>query len=71
MIAGYYRSPMLTKGSHRAPHHVTQATTSEGLAQGPYVAARGGDKPATFCMEGTEHHHLTTTPLCSWWQCFR
>jgi len=23
------------------PHHVIQATTSEGLVQGPYVAARG------------------------------
>ena len=25
-----------------------QATMSEGLAQGPYVAARGGFEPATF-----------------------
>ena len=33
---------------------VIQAITSEGLAQGPYVAARGGVEPATFC---TENHH--------------
>jgi len=25
----------------RAPHHVIQATSSEGLAQGPYAAASG------------------------------
>ena len=37
----------------------TQAITSEGLAQGPYVAARGGVEPATFCTEGTDNHHLT------------
>jgi len=27
---------------------VIQAITGEGLAQGPYVAARGGVEPATF-----------------------
>ena len=31
-----------------------QATTSEGLAQGPYVAARVEFKPATFRTQGTE-----------------
>ena len=36
---------------------VIQVITSEELAQGPYVAARGGVKPANFNMEGTEHHH--------------
>src|SRR6218665_40713 len=45
---------------HRAPYHVIHATMSEGLAQGPYVAARVGFEPATFL---TEHHHSTTTPL--------
>ena len=38
----------------REPHHAIQATVSGGLAQGPYVAARMGFKPATF---HTEHHH--------------
>ena len=41
----------------RAPHHVIQATTSEGLAHGPYVVARVGFEPATFRTKGTEHHH--------------
>ena len=44
----------------RATHHVIQATTSEELAQGPYVAARDGVEPVT---EGTEQHHSATTPL--------
>jgi len=35
MIAGYYRSQIF---NHRAPHHIKQAITSEGLAQGPYMA---------------------------------
>ena len=43
--------------------HVIQALTSEVFAQGPYVAARVGFEPATFRTEGTEHHHLATTPL--------
>ena len=46
----------------RAPHHVIQTTTSEGLAQGPYMAAKVGFKPANFRTEGTEHHQSTTTP---------
>ena len=33
---------------------------SEGLAQGPYVAARERFEPATFWTQGTE---LTTEPL--------
>src|SRR6218665_2931697 len=46
----------------RAANHVmTQATTSDGLAQVPYVAARVGFEPTTSCTEGTEHHHLATT----------
>src|SRR6218665_3679560 len=41
---------------------VIQATTGEGLAQGPYVEARGGVEPTTFRTEGTEgtdNIHLT------------
>src|SRR6218665_843474 len=38
---------------------VIQAIAGEGLAQGPYVAARGGVKPATFHTEGTDNHHYT------------
>ena len=41
----------------RMPHHSIQAIASEGLAQGPYMAARGGVEPTTFRTEGTEHHH--------------
>ena len=33
--------------------------TSEGLARGPYVEARGGVEPAIFRTEGTRHHHST------------
>ena len=50
------------QGSHRAPHLVIQAITSEGLAQGPYVATRGGVEPATFRTEGTEHNN-SASPL--------
>ena len=51
--------------SSRQPQGATsiiQGITSEGLAQGPYVAARVGFKPATICTEGTKHHHWATTP---------
>ena len=30
-------SNLAAKQPHRTPHHVIQVTTSEGLAQGPYV----------------------------------
>src|SRR6218665_1211035 len=43
----------------RAPNHVIQAITSEELAQGPHVAARGGIEPATFRTKGTGHHYPT------------
>src|SRR6218665_1358893 len=59
----------------RAPHHVIQATTSEGLAQGPYVVARVGFEPATFHTQGTEpatepphptiHIRVKTATLCN------
>src|SRR6218665_229333 len=38
---------------------VIQAITGEGLARGPYVAARGGVEPTTFRAEGTYNLHLT------------
>ncbi len=44
---------------HRAPHHFIQATTSEGLAQDPYMAASGGIEPTTLRTEGTDPHHST------------
>ena len=50
-------SNLATRQPRRPPYHGIQATTSEGLAQGPYVAARVGFEPATFHTEGTEHHH--------------
>ena len=31
-----------------------QVTASEGLAQGPYVAARARFEPTTFCTKGDE-----------------
>ena len=40
--------------------------TGEGLAQSPYVAARGGVEPTTFDAEGTEstdNIHLTNHAL--------
>jgi len=37
-----------------------KSAISEGLAQGPYMAARVGFKPATF---HTEHHHSATMLL--------
>ena len=41
----------------RVPHHIMQATASEGLAQGAYVAARLGFEPATFRTEVIKHLH--------------
>jgi len=37
----------------RAPHHVIQATTSEGLAQGPYMVARVGFKSVTLSNDSS------------------
>ena len=45
----------------RQPHgaaSVLQAITGEGLAQGLYVAARGGVELTTFRTEGTDNIHL-------------
>ena len=38
-----------------------QATASEGLAQGPYMAARAGFKPTTFRSKGVVS---TNAPPC-------
>ena len=38
-----------------------QATTSEGLAQGPYEVARVGFEPVTLWMEDIELYHLATS----------
>ena len=45
--------------SRQAATFIIQAIMNEGLAQGPYVAARGGIEPATFLTEGTDNHHST------------
>src|SRR6218665_3289454 len=42
---------------------VIQAITGEGLAQGPYMAARGGVEPTSFRTEGTNNLHLTSHAL--------
>ena len=39
------------------PIHHTGNFTGEGLAQGPYVAARGGAEPTTLRTEGTDNLH--------------
>ena len=46
-----------------------RATASEGLAQGPYMAARVGFEPATLQTQGTKPYLLATTPhtvLLTW-----
>jgi len=57
-------SSLASRQPYMAPHQAMQATKSEGLAKGPYVAARGEVGPAILRAEGTEHHHSATTPLC-------
>ena len=39
-----------------------QATASEGLAQGPYVAARPGFKPATLQTKGAKSTNEPPSP---------
>jgi len=48
------KSNLTARQPHVVPHHVIQATTSEGLAQGHDVVAIVGFKPATLQMQGTE-----------------
>src|SRR6218665_156541 len=40
-----------------------QATASEGLAQGPYVAARAGFKPATIRTKGVKSTNGPPRPI--------
>ena len=49
-----------------ARYHAIQATASEELAQGRYVAARAGVELATYRAEGIEHHQLATKRCVSW-----
>ena len=55
---------ILCRSSHTK---ALQATMSEGLAQGPYMAARVGFEPATYRTQGTESTseptHPTTLPV--------
>jgi len=44
------RVNLTAKQPRKAPHNVTQATTSKGLAQGPYVVAGVGFEPVTLWM---------------------
>jgi len=52
MIASYYsnlqESSLITRQPRNVPHHIIQATASEELAQGPYLAVRVGFAPATL-----------------------
>ena len=41
---------------------VAQATVSEGLAQGPYVAARAGFEPTTLRTKGDESTNEPSYP---------
>jgi len=50
-------SNLTTRQPRRVPNHFIQATTSEGLTQGPYVVARVGSKPATSWTQGTKPIH--------------
>src|SRR6218665_1821254 len=50
------------KHNRRAPHHVIQATASEGVATGSYVTSKVGFELATFRTEGTKQDQLATTP---------
>ena len=44
-----------------AVSELTQATVTEGLAQGPYMEAKVGFEPANFRTQGPE---TTTEPPC-------
>ena len=39
-----------------------QATASEGLAQGPYMAARAGFEPTTLMSKGIDSTYATSRP---------
>ena len=50
------------KHNRRAPHHDIQATASEGVATGSYVASKVGFELATFRTEGNNQDQLATKP---------
>ena len=41
-----------------------QATASEGLAQGPYMAAKAGFEPMTLWAKGAEMPESINVPPC-------
>src|SRR6218665_1056772 len=66
-------APLQVHTSHKRSRHVTdtlpelhaeepQTTASEGLAQGPYMAARYGFQPATFRTKGAESTNAPPRP---------
>ena len=63
-------SPLLLRGAPdysidtvmELTHQALQATVSEGLAQGPYMAARAGFEPATLLTKGTESTNEPSRP---------
>ena len=52
-------SNLTARQPRRVPYHDIHSPTSEGLAQGSYLAARMGFKPATLDAQGAE---LTAEP---------
>ena len=57
----YSNNSLLCRSSHaEAP----QAIASEGLAQGPYAAARVGFESATLRSQGTERTTAPPRPTC-------
>ena len=60
------KSNLAARQLHSAPHHIIQATTSERLAQGSYVAARVEVEPATLRTKGAEHHHSAKPRPCTY-----
>ena len=60
-------SNLIARQPRGALHHVIQATASEGLAQGLYVAGRVGLASITLRTEGTElplSHHAPHSAIC-------
>jgi|SRR6218665_338317 len=75
--SGYFysasSSPLLLRGALDTQHdtvrefhaEVPQATVSEGLAQGPYVAARAGFEPTTLRTKGVDSTKAPPRPTPS------
>ena len=69
--SGYFyitsSSPLLLRGAPGTAlilchAEAPQATVSEGLAQGPYMAARARVEPATLRTKGVDSTNATHTP---------